>query len=94
MSITNQLIRSAKQIIKNKNLPTCSSCIFYEENIINKKKQMLCTKFGIKNIISGSITYDTVLESRLDHDKCGEKGEHYMEKYFDKSIEKTTTKNR
>jgi len=83
MTTSNQLIRAAKQIIRNKNLPTCSSCIFYEENIINKKKGVLCTKFGVKNIISGSITYNTVIESRFDNDKCGEKGEHYMEKYLD-----------
>jgi hypothetical protein len=78
---TNQIIRAAKQFIKNNKLPTCSSCIFYQENIVNKKKDILCTKFGIKNIISGSITYDKVYNARLDNDKCGEKGEHYMEKY-------------
>jgi len=78
---TNQIIRAAKQFIKNNKLPTCSSCIFYQENVVNKKKDILCTKFGIKNIISGSITYDKVYNSRLDNDKCGEKGEHYMEKY-------------
>jgi hypothetical protein len=78
---TNQIIRAAKQIIKNNKLPTCSSCIFYQENIANKKKDILCTKFGIKNIISGTVTYDKVYIARLDNDKCGEKGEHYMEKY-------------
>ena len=78
---TNQIIRAAKQFIKNNKLPTCSSCIFYQENIVNKKKDILCTKFGIKNIISGSITYDKVYNARLDNDKCGEKGEHYTEKY-------------
>ena len=78
---TNQIIRAAKQFIKNNKLPTCSSCIFYQENIINKKKDILCTKFGIKNIISGTVTYDKVYNARLDNDKCGEKGEHYMQKY-------------
>jgi hypothetical protein len=83
MISTHQIILASKQFIRNSKLPTCSSCIFYKENIINKKKQMLCTKFGIKNIISGTITYETVLESRLDNDKCGEKGEHYIEKYLE-----------
>ena len=78
---THQLVLVTKQFIRNSKLPTCSSCIFYQETIVNKKKQMLCTKFGAKNIISGSVTYDTVLESRLNHDKCGEKGEHYIKKY-------------
>lgn len=77
---TNQIIRTAKQFIKNNKLPTCSSCIFYQENIINKKKDILCTKFGIKNIISGTVTYDKVYIARFDNDKCGEKGEHYTEK--------------
>jgi hypothetical protein len=108
---TNQIIRAAKQSIKNNKLPTCSSCIFYQENIItplrnsnaqsvsprpfisthdvsvmngqrcNNKKDILCTKFGTKNIISGTIIYDKVYIARFDNDKCGEKGEHYMEKY-------------
>lgn len=78
---TNQIIRAAKQFIKNNKLPTCSSCIFYQENLVNKKKDLLCTKFGIKNIISGTVTYDKVYIARLDNDKCGEKGEYYMEKY-------------
>jgi hypothetical protein len=78
---TYQLVRATKQFIKNSKLPTCSSCIFYQENVINKKKDLLCTKFGVKNIISGTIYYDKVHEARLDNDKCGEKGEHYIEKY-------------
>jgi hypothetical protein len=77
---TNQIIRAAMQSIKNVKLPTCSTCIFYQENIINKKKDILCRKFGIKNIISGTITYDKVFIARFDNDKCGEKGEYYMEK--------------
>jgi hypothetical protein len=72
---------ASKQFIRNIKLPSCSSCIFYKENMINKKKDLLCTKFGVKNIISGSITYDKVLEARLNSDKCGEKGEYYIEKY-------------
>jgi hypothetical protein len=76
----HQLVVASKQFIRNSKLPICSRCIFYQETIINKKKQILCTKFGVKNIVSGSIVYDNVLESRLDNDKCGEKGEHYIEK--------------
>ena len=76
----HQLVLASKQFIRNSKLPICSNCIFYQETIINKKKQILCTKYGVKNIISGSIAYDNVLESRLDSDKCGEKGEHYIEK--------------
>jgi hypothetical protein len=78
---THQLIRAAKQMIRNSKLPTCSSCIFYQENAINKKKELLCTKFGVKNIISGTIYHDKVYEARFDNDKCGEKGEHFIEKY-------------
>ena len=77
----HQLVLASKQFIRNSKLPICSNCIFYQENMINKKKEILCTKFGVKNIISGSITYDKVYEARLDHDKCGEKGEHFIEKY-------------
>ena len=78
---THQIILASKRFIRNSKLPSCYSCIFYKENLINKKKEMLCTKFGTKNIISGSIIYDNVIEARLDNDKCGEKGEYYIEKY-------------
>jgi hypothetical protein len=81
MTPSYQLVRTAKQFIRNNKLPTCSTCIFYKENVINKKKELLCTKFGIKNIISGTIHFDKVYEARLDNDKCGEKGVHYIEKY-------------
>jgi hypothetical protein len=81
MTPTYELVRAAKQFIRNSKLPTCSTCIFYQENMVNKKKDLLCTKFGVKNIISGTIYHDKVHEARLDHDKCGEKGEHYIEKY-------------
>jgi len=81
MTPTYELVRAAKQFIRNSKLPSCSSCVFYKENAINKKKELLCTKFGVKNIISGSITYDKVFEARFDNDKCGEKGEHFIEKY-------------
>jgi hypothetical protein len=46
-----------------------------------KKKDIFCTKFGIKNVISGTIHYDRVYDARLDNDKCREKGEYYMQKY-------------
>jgi hypothetical protein len=81
MTPTYELVRAAKQFIRNSKLPSCSSCDFYKENAINKKKELLCTKIGVKNIISGSITYDKVYEARFDNDKCGEKGEHFIEKY-------------
>lgn len=80
MTPTYQLVRATKQFIRNSKLPTCSSCIFYQENLVNKKKDLLCTKFGVKNIISGSIIYDKVIEARLDNDKCGEKGEHFIDR--------------
>ena len=80
MSTANQLIHAAKRIIRYNNLPTCYSCIFYKEKITNNVKEHLCRKFGTKNIITGTITYSNVVESRFDNEKCGEKGEHYMEK--------------
>ena len=83
MISTHQIILASKQFIRNSKLPTCYSCIFYQENLINKKKEMLCTKFGTKNIISGSICYNKVDEARLNSDKCGEKGEYYIEKYLE-----------
>jgi hypothetical protein len=82
MTIVNQIIRNSKQIIKNNKLPTCSTCVFYQENILaNKKKDIFCTKFGIKNVISGTIYYDRVYEARLDNDKCGVNGEYFIQKF-------------
>jgi len=82
MLTANQLIRNSKQIIRNNKLPTCSKCVFYQENILaNKTKGIICTKFGVKNLISGTIYYDRVYEARLDNEKCGENGEYYIPKF-------------
>jgi hypothetical protein len=39
-----------------------------------------CTKFGEKNIISGSIKYLFAQEIRADEDLCGKRGIYYSEK--------------
>jgi hypothetical protein len=80
--IANQLIRNSRQIIRNNKLPSCSSCVFYKETILaNKKKEILCTKFGVKNLITGSVHFDKVYDARLDNDKCGVNGEYFIQKF-------------
>jgi len=85
MLIANQIMRNSKQIIKNNKLPTCYSCVFYQETILaNKPKEIFCTKFGVKSLISGTIHYDRVYDARLDNNKCGENGEYYIPKFGSK----------
>jgi len=65
-----------EQFIKNRDLPVCINCVFFEK----QHKTGLCKKFGEKNIITGEIKYMNVLSSRNDLNSCGEKGTYYVEK--------------
>ena len=64
------------QFIKNRDLPVCINCVFFEK----QHKIGVCKKFGEKNIITGDIKYMNVLTSRNDLNSCGEKGTYYVEK--------------
>ena len=73
-----------EKIISNKNIPACSSCLFffkkydnYNEVIYEKSK---CLKFATKNILSGEIENELVINSRNNEEKCGYKGKSFTKK--------------
>ena len=69
----------SQQFITNKDLPTCNTCEFYYTG----KKSVYsgyCTKFGVKNIITGDITYQFASVSRINTNMCGNNGIYYVGK--------------
>jgi len=70
------------KIIKNINLPSCKNCIYYkpsrdDSDFISTFSK--CAKFGVKDIISGKVTYDYVEFCRKDETKCGNEGKYFEE---------------
>lgn len=70
-----------RPIIKNAEAAICKKCAYFREpkspqSILSGK----CTKFGEKNIITGSIKYLFAQEIRADEDLCGKRGIYYNEK--------------
>ena len=75
--ITKAIVEvSKKQFIKNIRLPTCADCNYYIAGTVKTGK---CTKFGEKDIITGKITYENTLYTRLTENMCSITG-HYFEK--------------
>jgi len=70
-----------RPIIKNASTVICKKCSYFLEpkgpnSIIMGK----CTKFGEKNIVTGTIKYISAQETRHDDDLCGKRGVYYTEK--------------
>ena len=72
------------QFIKYLNLPSCVNCLHFLEY---KKSEPYdtyycelgrCSKFGIKNMISGEINYDFASTCRTDKERCGTNGIYYI----------------
>ena len=75
--ITRAIVEVGKiQFIKNIRLPSCADCNYY---IAGTAKTGKCTKFGEKDIITGKITYENALHTRLTENMCSITG-HYFEK--------------
>jgi hypothetical protein len=71
-----------KQIIRNANIPSCKSCIYFNPNYINNDFTSYltqCTKFGNKDILTDVITYDFAYSCRDDETKCGKEGKYFEE---------------
>jgi len=65
------------QFIKNIKMPICDDCLYY---ISGKLKSGKCSKFGEKDIITGRISYENALGSRLTENMCGLKGNYFEKK--------------
>lgn len=68
-----------RPIIKNVEAAICKNCAYFREP---KRPQSIlmgkCTKFGEKNIISGTIKYLSAQEIREDEDLCGKRGIYFI----------------
>jgi hypothetical protein len=66
--------------IKNDNLPICKKCKYF---FMNDKSSNIdlgrCSKFGIKDLISGEIQYEYASLSRISNTRCGKKGKYFEE---------------
>jgi hypothetical protein len=70
-----------RPIIKNAEAVICKHCAYFREPKANHSLIMgKCTKFGEKNIITGTIKYLSAQEIRADEDLCGKRGLYYTEK--------------
>ena len=67
------------RFIKNMKIPSCKNCYFFDRK---KSRTYLeipkCTKFGVKNIVTGDITYDSANDCRQDANKCGIVANYYI----------------
>jgi hypothetical protein len=73
-------------IIKNIEYPVCKDCIHfikynvteYDSYPIDKPiKMSKCNKFGIKDLISGKIDYESTHTCRYNKEKCGLSGKNF-----------------
>jgi hypothetical protein len=73
---------NAKKIIKNKNIPACRSCIYYEPNISSNDFTSTfskCTKFYDKDIITDKLSNNYADSARNNEELCGKEGRYYKE---------------
>ena len=64
-------VRAFSQFIKNANLPICKTCVYY------RHKAGKCTKFGVMDVVSGSVHYQSAQLIRSDNGPCEERGLYY-----------------
>jgi len=83
LTLPNKLYR--QQIIKNSELPLCHNCFYFypvskeeNNNIIFEKSK--CLKYGIRNIVSGEVSYNFAHNMRQSESKCGQNGKNFEEK--------------
>ena len=73
-------------IVRFKDIPACSECRFFQpaEGYSRFRSTPVnpylskCTKFGTKNIITGKIKYNFAINNRLEEEKCGFEGNHFV----------------
>lgn len=86
--IRNFTTLNDKIFIKNIDLPICIKCIHfikfknnndYEDYPIKNIHLSKCSKFGVKNLLSGEIEYETAIRVRYDKSMCSETAIHFSE---------------
>jgi hypothetical protein len=75
------------QIIKNMVIPICTDCIYFAKHRQNIELSK-CLKYGIKNIITGEIKYDSPYLNRANVKLCGHKGNNFVKKIEEEKNQK------
>ena len=86
--LLNITFSTGKFFIRNRELPICSNCVHFIEDINNYPYDQIpcdeqygrCKKFGEVSLITGTIQYDLARNCRLNASKCGNSGSEYTEK--------------
>jgi len=68
-----------RPIIKYGESVICKNCAYFRE-LRGQAALGKCTKFGIKNIVTGNINYTGAYEVRTDDELCGKSGKYFIGK--------------
>ena len=71
------VLAKKSRFIKNIKLPVCADCKYYIPGTIKNGK---CSKFGEKDIITGKITYENAVYTRVTENMCGVVGNYFEKK--------------
>jgi hypothetical protein len=74
LAVSNKIFR--QQIIKNAELPLCKNCFYFY--IVSEQSK--CLKYGIRDIVSGEVSYESAHNMRHLESKCGLQGKDFEEK--------------
>ena len=59
------------RVIRNVNFPICKNCVYY------RNKAGKCVKFGVMDLVSGVVNYQSAQSIRSDNGPCAERGLYY-----------------
>lgn len=71
-----------KAFVKYINEEKCVDCV-HCERLVSKEPEYVCKKFGIKNLVTGSVSYQEAGKCRDNQYQCSTFGI-----YFDRKIER------
>ena len=73
-------------LVRNGELPVCVRCAHFMETLSRDpydrdslERTGRCGKFGVKNLVSGTVYNERAEICRLREDLCGQKGAHFTE---------------
>ena len=81
------MIKQINKIVLNNNLKLCIDCVYFTKHkskklceFSNDTNQLSkCTKFGVKNLVSGEIEYEYANVIRNSNRLCGKLAKHFIQ---------------
>ena len=83
----------SNQTIKNINVPSCKNCIYYKQIPLDMdftSTYNKCAKFGTRDVVTDTITYDYADLCRNNESKCGHEDKHIGLKVVKHTVISTT----